>query len=591
MSVRALVLVVAIGSLLGARDVCAEKVKTNQETKVRAKPGEQEKVLLKLKSGQTMTVLSKDGRWLKVRVQGRTGYVPRSTVDMPDDDEIVRNTRRRPFVDGRSTKRGFGGEQGPDDRVGADATGDNADDSDSSGGGKASAKAASKTSSSSDDDDDDSSPPAKGKAKPAAKASVKVASAAKSSKSEDDDDDDSSPTPKAKAKANAKAATSKAAVKTSDDDDDDDDASASGKSKSSSSSAKKKKTDDDSDDDTKVEDDDKGDGGKARPTAHVSAKAVAYNEHDQESGEAFTARPADVLYPGETKGKWTFVETDDGDAGWVLSSQLDVDGGDLAGGPRRRTIGLGANLGVTFIQQALTSVGTSVPGFPDKYTVGTSAFSVGVGGDVLFPYGNSLLFGGGGTFEYSLSAPGIYVPPMGTATSGTNTGVTLDNLNLRGTVGYDLHKGNGITVFGRLGYRYQAFLVNGNSPTFDPAKNPAKLPSETTQGATIGAALDIPRLTSKIGINVALDAMLGASVKQTTDLDDGTKPSATLYAFDAGAVYHWKKAMDLQAAYMLGLGSYNFGAPDPSSLRMHMGTDTKRTDVFNTVTIGIARGF
>ena len=67
--------------------------------------------------------------------------------------------------------------------------------------------------------------------------------------------------------------------------------------------------------------------GQSRPTARVSAKVVAYNEHDQESGEAFTAKPNQVLYPGETKGKWTFVETDDGDAGWVLTSQLDLDGG------------------------------------------------------------------------------------------------------------------------------------------------------------------------------------------------------------------------------------------------------------------------
>ena len=49
---------------------------------------------------------------------------PRSKVDMPDNAEIARNTRRRPFVDGRSTHRGFDSGAGPDDRVGADATGD-----------------------------------------------------------------------------------------------------------------------------------------------------------------------------------------------------------------------------------------------------------------------------------------------------------------------------------------------------------------------------------------------------------------------------------------------------------------------------------
>src|SRR5579863_2897701 len=135
MKVRALLLfLLAFACWLGVpRTALAEKVKTNQPTKVYSKPGEHEKVLLKLKSGQNMTVLSKDGRWLKVRVQGRTGYVPRSKVDLPDDDEIARNTRRRPFVDGRRTKRGFGGATGPDDPVGADATGDNGSGDDDSG--------------------------------------------------------------------------------------------------------------------------------------------------------------------------------------------------------------------------------------------------------------------------------------------------------------------------------------------------------------------------------------------------------------------------------------------------------------------------
>src|ERR1041384_6573398 len=120
--------IVAVVALLGAvawsRPGHAEKVKTNQATKLFSRAGEQSPVVLKLKSGQTMTVLAKDGRWLKVRVSGRTGWAPRSKADSPDDEEIGRNTRRRPFVDGRGTKRGFGGESGPEDRVGADATGD-----------------------------------------------------------------------------------------------------------------------------------------------------------------------------------------------------------------------------------------------------------------------------------------------------------------------------------------------------------------------------------------------------------------------------------------------------------------------------------
>src|SRR5579863_5931616 len=65
MRVRGLILLVVVsllgGSLLGSGYAYAEKVKTNQETKVRAKPGEHERVLVTVKSGQTMTILTKDG--------------------------------------------------------------------------------------------------------------------------------------------------------------------------------------------------------------------------------------------------------------------------------------------------------------------------------------------------------------------------------------------------------------------------------------------------------------------------------------------------------------------------------------------------
>src|SRR5215216_1888319 len=65
----------------------AEKVRTNQSTKVYSRPGEQATVLLKVESGQNMTLLEQEGRWLKVRVKGRTGYVPRSKVDMEGEEE------------------------------------------------------------------------------------------------------------------------------------------------------------------------------------------------------------------------------------------------------------------------------------------------------------------------------------------------------------------------------------------------------------------------------------------------------------------------------------------------------------------------
>src|SRR5262245_17007051 len=159
---RFVALVVLILGMLAWPSIgLAEKVKTNQSTKLYTRAGEQSPVLLKLKAGQTMTVLAKDGRWLKVRVSGRTGWIPRSKVDMPpDEDEISRNTRRRPFVDGRGTKRGFGGESGPEDRVGADATGDteDADEPKPSKPSKSGKSSKSSKASKSDDEDDEPRP-------------------------------------------------------------------------------------------------------------------------------------------------------------------------------------------------------------------------------------------------------------------------------------------------------------------------------------------------------------------------------------------------------------------------------------------------
>ena len=137
MRVTALIVVLLVCVLGAPATSHAEKVRTNAKAKVYNRPGEQGKIIVRVKEGQAMTVLAKEGRWLKVRVSGRTGFIPRSKVDMPEgDEEIARNTRRRPFVDGRSTKRSFGG-SAPDDRIAEDATEDRSGDEGDSGEGDA----------------------------------------------------------------------------------------------------------------------------------------------------------------------------------------------------------------------------------------------------------------------------------------------------------------------------------------------------------------------------------------------------------------------------------------------------------------------
>jgi SH3-like domain-containing protein len=505
-------------------------VKTNQSTKLYSRPGEHGSVLLKVKSGQNMTVLAKEGRWLKVRVQGRTGYVPRSKVDMPDSDEIVRNTRRRPFVDGRSTKRGFAGDQGPDDRVGADATGDGASSGDDG------------------DDSSDSDDDGGGKKKPAAK---KPSGKKHADDSDDSDDDD----------GGGKKVASKKHGDDSDDSEPDD-----------------TKTDEPSDDD--------------RPRAHVGSKSKVFAERDKDSEVAFVAKPGEVLYPEETKGKWTFVSNEDGDAGWVMSSSLEEDGG--GGGGGKRVIDARARMGLTFIQQGMRSTGSTFMGTgfnPDNYNLGTSALTLNLAGSYYRPYGKGYILGGELAYTYAKTVfGGVFADVDGAGgMPGVNIGLALHQVDLRLAAGKDLHKSNGMAIFARLGFRYQGFLIDNVA---DATKNPAKLPSEVMKAPTIGAALTIPRLSDKLGLGFWLDTILGgASVTQTTGLEDGKSASVKAVCIGAQLTYKWKKDMDLQAGYEFDLTSVDFGAPAAGNPRGHTGTDVSRLDNFHILTFGIMRGF
>ena len=498
MSVKALFIVLVLGGVAWSTPGHAEKIKTNQSTKLYSRAGEQSPVILKVTSGQTMTLLAKDGRWLKVRVSGRTGWIPRSKVDLPEgDDEIARNTRRRPFVDGRGTKRGFGGEGGPDDRVGADATGDGSDPRPDKGG--------------------------------------------KPDKGGDGDD---------------------VVV----DDDHPDKGGKGGK-------------------DGKDGGDDPGDDPKeaARPMAHVSESTQIYSEPNKDSETSFTAGPKTAIYVVEASGKWSLVENDEGDAGYVLTSQLDIDEAAGGDGARMRMIDARGRLGVTNINQSLATPG-GLGMLPQNYSASSASFTLALGGTVLYPYKARYWVGGELAYDFSQAIPGITY-------MNKTTSFTYHNLNLRAVGAYDLQKTNGMTVYGRLGLHYDSFQV---ADVTDLTKNTAKLPSQIITAPTLGGALVIPRLTKDLGLKVSLDFILvGSSVQQTKNLEDGTGPSVKALFLGGGITYRWKPKMDLQATYDLTYESLSFsGAPPATSQRGPARTTTSSgSDFNNALSVGIAYAF
>ncbi|HET9627189.1 MAG TPA: SH3 domain-containing protein [Kofleriaceae bacterium] len=504
----------------------AEKVRTNQDTKLYSRAGEQAPVLLKVKEGKTMTVLAKDGRWIKVRVSGRTGWIPRSKVDLPDDEEITRNTRRRPFVDGRGTRRGFGGENGPDDRVGADAVGEGRGDEPERDEPVAKKKKA--------DDGDEDAPVAK-KAKKADK-TEKVAKADK--------------------KPAKKPAADEEVVSIDEDED----------------NPEKKSDKDVAEGDSEA--------APARPMAHVAKATKVYAKPDEDSDEAFTAEPKVALFLGKTKGEWTRVSTDDGDAGYVQTSELEIDD---AGGARRRVIAGRARLGFTLVKQSLTTPGGSGK-LPDAYTASSSSVALALGGDVLYPYKDRFWVGGELGYNYNKAVPGINFMAQ-------TIGFTYHVLDVLAVGGYDLKTANGMTVFAHLGLHYDSFQVANVN---DLTKNTAKLPSQVVKGPELGGAINVDKLTDKLGLYASLDFIpFAGGLTQTKNLEDGTGGSAKAILLGGRLTYRWKPKIDLLVNYNLMYESISFTGPAPAtSQRGHTAmTTSSGSDFNNALSGGIAYAF
>jgi hypothetical protein len=268
-----------------------------------------------------------------------------------------------------------------------------------------------------------------------------------------------------------------------------------------------------------------------------------------------------------------------------------MDGGGGPGGHGKKSIDIHVRTGFTFIQQGMRTQGSTNLNVPDNYNVGTPSVTLSLGGGIIIPRGKKMLLGAELNYDFSKTVfGGIYYDADGKGPNpGINTPVTVHNINARGLIGLDMKKKSGMALFGRLGYRYQGFLI---TDVANQMTNPAKLPSEVVKAPTVGAAVTIPRLTDKIGVRFSLDAIVfGASVKQTVGLEDGSAPSVKAVDVGAGFTYKLKKAFDIQGAYDLEYMGIDFGPPSMQSTRGHMGTRTTRTDFFHCVTIGIAKPF
>jgi hypothetical protein len=84
--------------------------------------------------------------------------------------------------------------------------------------------------------------------------------------------------------------------------------------------------------------------------------------------------------------------------------------------------------------------------------------------------------------------------------------------------------------------------------------------------------------------------LLGASVEQTKNLEDGTGPGAKAVYLGGVLNYRWKPKIDIQGTLDLGYTSVSFsGAAPAGSVRGHTGAGTSSASDLNvTAAVGVA---
>jgi hypothetical protein len=255
--------------------------------------------------------------------------------------------------------------------------------------------------------------------------------------------------------------------------------------------------------------------------------------------------------------------------------------------PLERTIDIEVAAGLTVLTQGVRTTGGSLA-VPDNYNLGVTAATLSLAGGYVHRIGEKLLAGAQLEYAYQKALPGIRLADPATG-EPVITAFSVHHVDVRAYAGYRMPHLRGLVVFAGIGLRYRLFEVAG---VHDVAANPGRIPSEVQLAPTIGGGVDFARITNKLGLRFAFDAFAaGAFTKQTPGLEDGTRANAAGASLSSTLTYHWRRSLDVRASYDLALVSYDFGAPDPMSERMHAGTHVARTDLAHTLTLGLAKGF
>jgi uncharacterized protein YgiM (DUF1202 family) len=513
-----------------------QTVRTNTEANLRARPGERAPTLAHLDEGQSVRVLGRQGRWLKVSVKGKVGWITRTQVADEGESTAARaSTEKKRTAAAKARKKGWSSMD--DEAVGSDAV----DGDDAADEGEETAAS-----------DDDSAPPAK------------VAKDSKESKKD--------------AKAEREAAREEEETAAADDDK----AEKKAKQEAMKAPAKKAKI-------TKG-----GEVVTVRSTAvHAKPSKKSDEKWDADKGAKLT-----VVAMNE-EGDWIKVEDSDGDKGWVAKKDLRASADDLgsddsgdavassdesvdegrsvrAVAPKQGPMAIwaSANVGVLAKIQTYASGGD---GLRANYGLDNTAPAV-IGGIGFMRHMGNFNLGADAGIVATVGGSGIAIAASSGGMAETLGWQALE-IDVRGHAQYVLSP-KGYAIGARAGYHV-------SSVTVDVSKN-AKLPSEKLAGFMVGAGFEAPHLTQKIGMRIGADLLVGGSLLQTEGLKDGDESTASAIFANAGLSYAFTSKLGLTATYQMAFENFTWAGVNQ---REAGATDAKRQDVQHVVGAGMSYTF
>ena len=251
-----------------------------------------------------------------------------------------------------------------------------------------------------------------------------------------------------------------------------------------------------------------------------------------------------------------------------------------------RTVDIHVAAGLTLINQGFRTVGGTM--VTDNYNIGVTAATLSLSGGYMHRLRDDIVIGSDLAYAYQKALPGIRHTDPETGDAIT-TAFAVHDIRLAVVGAYDLQRASGLMLLARAGVRYHLFQI---TDVQDPTANPSRIPSEIQISPTLGLGVAMPRVTSKLGLRFVVDTFLaGTKIKQTPGQEDGVDATTRGMTLQSAITYRWKPGLDVRFTHDFSIAAVDFGAPDPTSARMHSGTSVARFDVVHTLTVGIAKGF